>query len=171
MRRQLAIKNALRYFPTEYHSVLAPEFWHELQLYGHIYMYRFRPTECALYLYINIDNLLRADMKSRRIQSTFIPPNPSKVPSLYLCVHGSYGSAKGIQLMIMNNLDHRVAQYPHELVTYGGNGSVFSNWIQYHLVMKYLSDMTDHQTLAMYSGHPHGYALLGYYSDCVQVVS
>ena len=59
-------------------------------------------------------------------------------------------------LMIQNNLDIRVAQFPEELVTYGGNGSVFSNWIQYHLTMKYLSEMTNKQTLVMYSGHPLG---------------
>eukprot|EP01126_Amoeba_proteus_P035254 TRINITY_DN3546_c0_g1_i21.p1 TRINITY_DN3546_c0_g1~~TRINITY_DN3546_c0_g1_i21.p1 ORF type:complete len:635 (+),score=116.16 TRINITY_DN3546_c0_g1_i21:150-1907(+) len=64
--------------------------------------------------------------------------------------------ARAIQLMIMNNLDPRVAQYPHELVTYGGNGAVFSNWAQYHLVMKYLSIMNETQTLVMYSGHPAG---------------
>lgn len=56
--------------------------------------------------------------------------------------------------MIMNNLDHEVAQFPHELVTYGGNGSVFQNWAQYHLIMKYLSEMNEHQTLVMNSGHP-----------------
>jgi len=61
-----------------------------------------------------------------------------------------------IQLMIMNNLDDRVAQFPDELVTYGGNGSVFSNWAQYHLTMMYLSEMTNEQTLTMYSGHPQG---------------
>ena len=64
--------------------------------------------------------------------------------------------AASIQLMIMNNLDAAVAQFPHELITYGGNGSVFSNWAQYHLVMQYLSQMTEEQTLHMYSGHPHG---------------
>lgn len=64
--------------------------------------------------------------------------------------------AAAIQLMIMNNLDRRVAQYPHELITYGGNGSVFSNWAQYHLTMKYLSQMTEDQTLELYSGHPMG---------------
>ena len=61
-----------------------------------------------------------------------------------------------IQLMIMNNLDARVAQFPQELVTYGGNGSVFSNWAQYHQIMYYLSHMTEEQTLSMYSGHPMG---------------
>lgn len=64
--------------------------------------------------------------------------------------------ARAIQLMIMNNLDKQVAQFPHELVTYGGNGCVFQNWAQYHLMMKYLSEMTDEQTLVMYSGHPMG---------------
>merc|ERR1712142_767074 len=58
--------------------------------------------------------------------------------------------------MIMNNLDRRVAQFPHELVTYGGNGHVFSNWAQFWLVMHYLSTMTEEQTLVMYSGHPMG---------------
>ena len=59
-------------------------------------------------------------------------------------------------MMIQNNLDKAVAQHPHELITYGGNGSVFQNWAQYRLVMKYLSEMTDEQTLVMYSGHPLG---------------
>lgn len=69
---------------------------------------------------------------------------------------GNSEQAKAIMLMIQNNLDHRVAQHPHELITYGGNGAVFQNWIQYRLVMKYLSEMTDEQTLVMYSGHPLG---------------
>ena len=64
--------------------------------------------------------------------------------------------AKAIMLMIQNNLDPAVAQHPHELITYGGNGSVFQNWIQYRLTMKYLAEMTDEQTLVMYSGHPMG---------------
>ena len=58
--------------------------------------------------------------------------------------------AKAIMLMIQNNLDYAVAQHPHELITYGGNGAVFQNWIQYRLTMKYLSEMTDEQTLVMY---------------------
>lgn len=64
--------------------------------------------------------------------------------------------AQAIMLMIQNNLDPRVAQHPHELITYGGNGAVFQNWAQYRLTMKYLSEMTDNQTLVMYSGHPLG---------------
>ncbi len=64
--------------------------------------------------------------------------------------------AKAIMLMIQNNLDPAVAQHPHELITYGGNGSVFQNWIQYRLTMSYLAEMTDDQTLVMYSGHPMG---------------
>lgn len=64
--------------------------------------------------------------------------------------------AAAIMLMIQNNLDDAVAQHPHELITYGGNGGVFSNWAQYRLTMKYLSEMNDAQTLAMYSGHPMG---------------
>ncbi len=64
--------------------------------------------------------------------------------------------AAAIMLMIQNNLDPAVAQHPHELITYGGNGAVFQNWAQYRLAMKYLSEMTDEQTLVMYSGHPLG---------------
>jgi len=64
--------------------------------------------------------------------------------------------AAGIMLMIQNNLDYAVAQHPHELITYGGNGGVFSNWAQYRLTMKYLAEMNDEQTLVMYSGHPMG---------------
>lgn len=64
--------------------------------------------------------------------------------------------AAAIMMMIQNNLDPRVAQHPHELITYGGNGAVFQNWAQYRLTMKYLSEMTDNQTLVMYSGHPLG---------------
>ena len=62
--------------------------------------------------------------------------------------------AAAIMAMIQNNLDPRVAQHPHELITYGGNGAVFQNWAQYRLVMQYLATMTDEQTLVMYSGHP-----------------
>lgn len=69
---------------------------------------------------------------------------------------GKSMQARAIMLMIQNNLDHAVAQHPHELITYGGNGAVFQNWIQYRLTMKYLSEMTDEQTLVMYSGHPMG---------------
>lgn len=64
--------------------------------------------------------------------------------------------AAAIMLMIQNNLDKAVAQHPHELITYGGNGAVFQNWAQYCLTMRYLSEMTDRQTLVMYSGHPLG---------------
>ena len=69
---------------------------------------------------------------------------------------GKSVQAKAIMLMIQNNLDYAVAQHPHELITYGGNGAVFQNWAQYRLTMKYLAEMTDEQTLAMYSGHPMG---------------
>lgn len=69
---------------------------------------------------------------------------------------GNSLEAKALMLMIQNNLDHAVAQHPHELITYGGNGGVFQNWAQYLLTMQYLSEMTDEQTLVMYSGHPMG---------------
>jgi urocanate hydratase len=124
-QKRLALRNALRYFPKKFHTVLAPEFAEELRTYGRIYMYRYRP---------------RYEMKARPIGDY---PHRSE-------------QAAAIMLMIQNNLDPRVAQHPHELITYGGNGSVFMNWAQYRLVMKYLSEMTDQQTLVMYSGHPLG---------------
>ncbi len=76
--------------------------------------------------------------------------------------------AAGIMLMIQNNLDPAVAQHPHELITYGGNGAVFQNWAQYLLTMKYLAEMTDQQTLVMYSGHPMG--LFPSHKDAPRVV-
>jgi len=69
---------------------------------------------------------------------------------------GKSEQAKAIMLMVQNNLDYAIAQHPHELITYGGNGAVFQNWAQYLLTMQYLAEMTDEQTLVMYSGHPHG---------------
>jgi urocanate hydratase len=81
---------------------------------------------------------------------------------------GKSEQAKAIMLMIQNNLDYAVAQHPHELITYGGNGAVFSNWAQYRLTMKYLAEMTDEQTLVMYSGHPMG--LFPSHKDAPRVV-
>eukprot|EP01116_Phalansterium_solitarium_P000980 TRINITY_DN10798_c0_g1_i1.p1 TRINITY_DN10798_c0_g1~~TRINITY_DN10798_c0_g1_i1.p1 ORF type:complete len:695 (-),score=162.54 TRINITY_DN10798_c0_g1_i1:65-2149(-) len=121
-----ALRNALRYFPSELHGQLAKEFAHELKTFGHIYMMRLRPTAYAMKAY-------PIAMYPARCQQ-----------------------AAAVMLMIQNNLDPKVAQFPHELVTYGGNGCVFSNWAQYHLVMQYLSQMTTEQTLVMYSGHPMG---------------
>jgi urocanate hydratase len=121
----LALKNALRYFPVKFHQVLAAEFARELQNFGRIYMYRFKPGY---------------EIKARSIDDY-----PYRTIS-----------AAAIMLMISNNLDRAVAQHPDELITYGGNGAVFQNWAQYRLTMKYLSEMTDEQTLVMYSGHPMG---------------
>ncbi len=123
--KQLALRNALRYFPEHLHAALAPEFAEELSKYGRIYMYRYRPAY---------------EMKARPISEY---PHRSE-------------QAAAIMLMIQNNLDPRVAQHPHELIIYGGNGAIFQNWAQYRLTMKYLSEMTDEQTLVMYSGHPMG---------------
>jgi urocanate hydratase len=81
---------------------------------------------------------------------------------------GKSEQANAIMLMIQNNLDYAVAQHPHELITYGGNGAVFQNWAQYRLTMKYLSEMTDEQTLTMYSGHPMG--LFPSHKDAPRVV-
>lgn len=81
---------------------------------------------------------------------------------------GKCEQAKAIMLMIQNNLDYAVAQHPHELITYGGNGAVFQNWAQYLLTMKYLAEMTNEQTLAMYSGHPMG--LFPSHKDAPRVV-
>lgn len=123
--KKLALKNALRYFEPKFHTELIPEFKEELEKYGRIYMYRFRPDY---------------EMYARPIEE----------------YPGKSLQAKAIQLMIQNNLDPAVAQHPEELITYGGNGAVFQNWAQYLLTMKYLSEMTDKQTLVMYSGHPLG---------------
>ena len=123
--KKLALRNALRYFVPKHHSELAPEFSEELEQYGRIYMYRFRPDY---------------KMYARPIDE----------------YPGKSEQAKAIMLMIQNNLDYAVAQHPHELITYGGNGAVFQNWAQYLLTMQYLSEMTDEQTLTMYSGHPMG---------------
>jgi urocanate hydratase len=123
--KNLALRNALRYFHPRHHQVLAREFYEELQRFGRIYMYRFRPDY---------------DMFARPI---------TEYPYQSL-------QAAAIMLMIQNNLDPAVAQHPHELITYGGNGAVFQNWAQYLLTMKYLATMRDDQTLHMYSGHPMG---------------
>ena len=123
--KKLALRNALRYFDKKFHAELLPEFKHELDTYGRIYMYRLRPDY---------------KMYARPIDEY---PAKSK-------------QAAAIMLMIQNNLDYAVAQHPHELITYGGNGAVFSNWAQYRLTMKYLAEMTNEQTLVMYSGHPMG---------------
>ena len=122
----LALKNALRYFDKKFHHELVKEFLEELDTFGRITMQRYRPTEY--------------EMKAYPIEA--YPANSKQSAS--------------IMLMIMNNLDPAVAQFPHELITYGGNGSVFQNWAQYRLVMQYLCEMSDEQTLVMYSGHPLG---------------
>ncbi len=123
--KKLALRNALRYFDKKHHALLIKEFKEELDTYGRIYMYRFRPDY--------------------KMYARPIDEYPAKCKQ-----------AAAIMLMIQNNLDNAVAQHPHELITYGGNGAVFQNWAQYRLTMKYLAEMTDEQTLAMYSGHPMG---------------
>ena len=135
--KELALRNALRYFPPELHAQLAPEFAAELKEYGRIYMYRYRP--------------------SYRIYARPIDEYPAKCPQ-----------AAAMMAMIQNNLDERVAQHPHELIIYGGNGAAFQNWAQYRLVMQYLANMTEEQTLAMYSGHPLG--LFPSHKDAPRVV-
>ena len=126
IEKKLAIRNALRYFPKSHHHLLAKEFLNELEEYGRIFMHRYRPTEYEMKAYP-------------------IDQYPAKTEQ-----------AAAIMLMIQNNLDKRVAQFPHELITYGGNGAVFQNWAQYRLVMKYLCEMDENQTLVIYSGHPLG---------------
>ena len=135
--KKLALRNALRYFDKKHHAELLKEFSSELESYGRIYMYRFRPDY---------------KMYARPIEAY---PAKSR-------------HAAAIMLMIQNNLDYDVAQHPHELITYGGNGAVFQNWAQYRLTMKFLSEMTDEQTLVMYSGHPMG--LFPSHKDAPRVV-
>jgi len=135
--KKLALHNALRYFKSEWHEILAPEFAKELKEYGRIYMYRFRPDYT---------------MYARPIEEY-----PAKTKQ-----------AAAIMLMIQNNLDYAIAQHPHELITYGGNGAVFQNWAQYLLTMQYLATMTEEQTLVLYSGHPLG--LFPSHKDAPRVV-
>ncbi|PKA83375.1 urocanate hydratase [Ulvibacter sp. MAR_2010_11] len=135
--KELALRNALRYIDPKHHATLLLEFTSELNTYGRIYMYRFRPDH----------------------------PIYARPLSEY---PGKSEQAKAIMLMIQNNLDYAVAQHPHELITYGGNGAVFQNWAQYRLVMKYLSEMTNEQTLVVYSGHPLG--LFPSHKDAPRVV-
>ena len=116
--KKLALRNALRYFDPAFHDILAMEFRDELESYGRIYMYRFRPDY---------------EISARSINDF---PHHSR-------------QAAAIMLMLSNNLDKAVAQHPHELITYGGNGAVFQNWAQYLLTMKYLATMTDEQTLSV----------------------
>lgn len=122
---QLALDNALRYFPVHLHDVLRVEFMAELRDEGHITMHRYRPAH---------------NMKALPISAY-----PAKC-----------AQAAAIMAMIQNNLDPDVAQFPYDLVTYGGNGAVFQNWAQYRLTMRYLSMMDESQTLVLYSGHPLG---------------
>jgi urocanate hydratase len=136
--QEQALRNALRYFPVEWHGELAPEFAAELRTEGRIYMRRFRPRDYA--------------MAARPIDAY---PARSR-------------HAAAIMLMVQNNLDPAVAQHPHELITYGGNGTVFQNWAQYRLTMKLLSEMSDEQTLVLYSGHPLG--LFPSHSDAPRLV-
>ena len=126
IEKKLALRNALRYFDKKHHEILAKEFASELHTFGRIIMWRFRPTEY--------------EMRAHSISEY-----PARIPE-----------AAAIMLMIQNNLDPAVAQFPHELITYGGNGSVFQNWAQYRLTMQYLAQMESDQTLVMYSGHPMG---------------
>lgn len=135
--KQLALRNALRYFPQDQHETLLHDFTKELDTYGRIYMLRYRPDY---------------KMYARPV---------AQYP-------GKSEQAKAIMLMIQNNLDPAVAQHPHELITYGGNGAVFQNWAQYLLTMQYLATMTDEQTLVMYSGHPMG--LFPSHSEAPRVV-
>lgn len=135
--KKLAIQNALRYFDPKHHAVLAKEFIEELNTYGRIYMYRFRPDY--------------------KIFARPIQDYPHKSVQAAAIMH-----------MLSNNLDYAVAQHPHELITYGGNGAVFQNWAQYLLTMQYLATMTDEQTLTLYSGHPMG--LFPSHKDAPRVV-
>ncbi len=123
--KKLALRNALRYVPAAHHAHVVEEFARELELYGRIYMYRYKPDY---------------EITARNLDA--FP---------YRSVQ-----AGAIMLMLSNNLDQAVAQHPDELITYGGNGAVFQNWAQYRLTMKYLSEMSDQQTLVLYSGHPMG---------------
>lgn len=123
-QQELAVRNALKYFPREYHSILESEFKDELENYGHIYMFRFIAE------FPPIDSITVFDFPAKNIQSACI------------------------MLQICNNLSYAVAQFPEELVVYGGNGQCFSNWAQFYLTMQYLSNLELHETLVINSGLP-----------------
>jgi len=120
----LAVKNALRYIPAQYHEQMASEFLDELLSRGRVYGYRYRPPG--------------------RLWGKPIEQYEGIIP------------ARAMQVMIDNNLDHDIALYPYELVTYGETGQVCQNWMQYRLLMQYLRAMTETQTLVVQSGHPLG---------------
>ncbi|MFW9918155.1 MAG: urocanate hydratase [Candidatus Thorarchaeota archaeon] len=120
----IAVKNALRYVPTELHETLAPEFLDELMTRGRIYGYRYRP---------------QGAIKAKPIDE-----------------YKGILEARGLQLMMDNNVSFEIALYPYELVTYGESGQVCQNWMQFQLIKKYLETMTEEQTLVVSSGHPIG---------------
>ncbi len=122
---EIALKNALRYVPEEWHEILAPEFLEELTTRGRIYGYRFRP---------------QGELRGKPYEE----------------YKGNCVQGKAIQVMIDNNLDFDIALYPYELVTYGETGQVCQNWMQYRVIMKYLEQINENQTLAVLSGHPLG---------------
>ncbi|MBN1540377.1 MAG: urocanate hydratase [Candidatus Thermoplasmatota archaeon] len=122
---EIAVRNALRYIPRQYHEMMAPEFLGELIERGRIYGYRFRP-----------EGAIRAKSVNEYGGKTL--------------------QGKAVQLMIDNNLDFDVALFPYELVTYGSTGQVCQNWMQYRLIRRYLEELTDEQTLVVFSGHPLG---------------
>ena len=122
---ELALRNALRYIPTEWHETIIPEFVEELMERGRIYGYRFRP---------------KTHIYGKPIDS----------------YQAKTLAGRALMVMIDNNLDPEVALYPYELVTYGETGQVCQNWMQYHLIKKYLEIMTETETLTVMSGHPLG---------------
>ena len=122
---EIALKNALRYVPEEWHEILAPEFLEELTTRGRVYGYRFRP---------------QGELRGKPYEE----------------YNGNCVQGKAIQVMIDNNLDFDIALYPYELVTYGETGQVCQNWMQYRVIMKYLEQINENQTLAVFSGHPLG---------------
>jgi len=123
-QKKLAVRNALKYFPEKYHQQLHDEFKGELEQYGHIYMYRF------IAKFPPVETLSVFDFPALNLQ------------------------AACIMLQICNNLSYSIAQFPQELVTYGGNGQCFANWAQFYLTMQYLSKLELHETLVINSGLP-----------------
>ena len=139
-----------RYFPCEHHAELSNDFKHELDAYGHIYMYRFRPT------YIPLKVTTFTSPRPHTSRALLDSPAVVQAYPVDQFPSSALPECRALMHMILNNLDPAVAQYPHELVTYGGNGQVFSNWAQLLLVLGYLGGMQGNQTLVLYSGHPLG---------------
>ena len=153
--RALALTNVLRYFPKSEHATLLPELAEELRTLGHIYCHRLRPTAYPMTAH-HIDAYPARCRQAASIMLMIMNNLDKDGIKIHIKRESKLGPAGVSSSSNLRLLRLAVAQFPHELVTYGGNGSVFSNWAQYRITMRYLSEMSEDQTLVLYSGHPLG---------------